>query len=115
MVYSLYRRWVHMAGGFTGCADKIKALREQLGLTQAELAKRLGLTRASVNGWEMGLAVPSTAVLVELAQTFRVSTDYLLGLPHDATINVNGLSEKEVAILADLINCFHNARQACSA
>ena len=45
-------------------AEKIKHLREQQGLTQAELSKRLGITRSSVNAWEMGISVPSTQYLV---------------------------------------------------
>ena len=48
-------------------ADKIKQLREQMGYTQAELARKLKLTRSSINGWEMGLSVPSTPMVVELA------------------------------------------------
>ena len=61
-------------------ADKIKMLREKRGITQAELAKQLGLTRAGVNAWEMGISVPSTQYVVELALFFKVSTDYLIGL-----------------------------------
>ena len=46
-------------------SDKIKILREQKGLTQAALAKKLGITRSSVNAWEMGISVPSTQYVVE--------------------------------------------------
>lgn len=88
--------------------EKIKQLREQLGMTQTELAKTLQLTRSSVNGWEMGLSMPSTSMVVELAKVFNVSTDYLLGLDKNASLNINGLSEKEVAILCDLVNCFRS-------
>ncbi|MDY4231508.1 MAG: helix-turn-helix transcriptional regulator [Candidatus Faecousia sp.] len=45
-------------------AERIAALREQRHLTQAELAKRLGVTRSSVNAWELGISVPSTQYLV---------------------------------------------------
>lgn len=89
-------------------ADKIKQLREQSGITQSELARRLKLTRSSVNSWEMGLVVPSTAMIVELAKLFDVSTDYLLGLDNTASVNVNGLSEKEVALICNLIECLKN-------
>lgn len=61
-------------------AEKIKALREARGWTQAELARRMGITRNGVNSWEQGLSIPSPASIVELAKTFSVSTDYLLGL-----------------------------------
>lgn len=85
-------------------ADKIKTLREQKGITQAELAKQLGITRSSVNAWEMGISVPSTQYIVELAYIFRVSTDYLLGVDTTSTVNVAGLSEKDIALVNALIS-----------
>ena len=60
--------------------DRIKQLREQRGFTQAELAKMLGVTRSCVNAWEMGVSVPSTQSLVQLAEIFDISTDYILGV-----------------------------------
>ena len=83
-------------------AEKIKRLREARGWTQAELARRLNLTRNGVNSWEQGLSMPSPAYLVELAKVFSVSTDYLLGLEPLAAINVSGLEERDVAVLAEL-------------
>ena len=61
-------------------AERISELREQQNMTQAELAKRLGITRSSVNAWEQGISVPSTQYIVELSALFGVSTDYLLGV-----------------------------------
>ena len=49
--------------------EKIKKLRLEKFMTQAELAKQLGITRSSVNAWEMGISVPSTQYIVELAHT----------------------------------------------
>lgn len=85
-------------------ADKIKTLREVKGWTQAELARRLGITRNGVNSWEQGLSMPSPAYLVDLASVFSVSTDYLLGVDAGATINVTGLNDRDVAVLADLVD-----------
>ena len=84
-------------------ADKIKALREQNGFTQSDLAKKLGITRSSVNAWEMGISVPSTQYVVELANIFKVSTDFLLGVKSTATVNVEGLSEKDVQLVNAVI------------
>ncbi len=83
-------------------AEKIKELREARGWTQAELARRMGITRNGVNSWEQGLSMPSPACLVELAKTFSVSTDYLLGVEQLAVINVTGLGAKDIAMLAEL-------------
>ena len=89
-------------------AEKIKLLREKAGLTQSELARVLGLSRSAVNAWEMGLSVPSTQYVVELAKNFKVSADFLLGLEENATIQVKGLTRKQVAVLLDTIDCFRN-------
>lgn len=84
-------------------ADRIKALREQKGLTQTELSKLLGITRSSVNAWEMGISVPSTQYIVELAHIFKVSTDYLLCVDNSATISVAGLTEKDIQLIHTMI------------
>lgn len=83
-------------------AEKIKELRQARGWTQADLARRLGVTRNGVNSWEQGLSMPSPASLVDLARLFSVSTDYLLGVEQLNTVNVTGLDERDVAILAEL-------------
>ncbi|MBQ8208217.1 MAG: helix-turn-helix transcriptional regulator [Clostridia bacterium] len=87
-------------------ADKIKMLRYKRGLTQAELAKQLGITRAGVNAWEMGISVPSTQYIVELALFFKVSSDYLLDLPTTSTVSVEGLSDREIASVVEIIECY---------
>lgn len=92
----------------TAVADRIKMLREKSGLKQADLARILGISRSGVNAWEMGLTVPSTQYVVELAKFFGVSTDYLLGVEKSAVISVEGFSEKQVKVLLDAIDCFKN-------
>lgn len=84
-------------------SEKIKFLREQKELTQSDLAKKLNITRSSVNAWEMGISVPSTQYIVELANLFSVSTDYLLGVEKTSTIDIAGLTEKDVEIIYSLV------------
>lgn len=84
-------------------AERIKFLREQKGLTQAELAKKLGITRSSVNAWEMGISVPSTQYIVELANIFSVSTDYLLGVVKTSSIDISGLDDKDIEMVYKLV------------
>ena len=83
-------------------SERIKALREARGWTQAELARRLNITRNGVNSWEQGLSMPSPACLVDLAKLFSVSTDYLLGVERLEMVNVTGLDENDIALLAQL-------------
>jgi transcriptional regulator with XRE-family HTH domain len=91
-------------------AERIKALREARGWTQAELARRMSITRNGVNSWEQGLSMPSPTCLVDLAKVFSVSTDYLLGVERLETVNVTGLDEKDVAMLAQLADRLRETR-----
>lgn len=93
-----------------GLDMRLKKLRESKGWTQAELGKRMGITRASVNAWEMGISNPSTDYLVELAKIFHVSSDYLLGLDGTSNLNVNGLSVSDVGIVYNLVNRLKTAK-----
>lgn len=90
-------------------ADRIKALREARGWTQAELARRMNMTRNGINSWEQGLSMPSPQSLVDLARLFSVSTDYLLGVEKHNTVNVTGLDEKDVALIAQLAERLRSA------
>jgi len=92
-----------MRGLIIMIADKIKALRISRNLTQAELARNLGITRNGVNSWEQGLSIPSTNYIVELSKLFGVSTDYLFGLSDQASINVSGLNDKDIALISALV------------
>jgi len=83
-------------------AERIKFLREQKAYTQTELAKKLGITRSSVNAWEMGISVPSTQYVVELSNIFSVSTDYLLGVEKSSSIDISGLTEKDIEMIYKL-------------
>ena len=91
-------------------ADRIKNLREQNGYTQSYLAKRLGITRSSVNAWEMGISVPSTQYVVELAQFFKVSTDFLLGINSTSTVSVAGLDDDDIELIQKIITHLKNLK-----
>ena len=75
--------------------EKLAELRNKKGLTQQALARALGITRSSVNAWEMGISHPSIEKIIDLAQFFHISTDYLLGINNSEYIDVSLLNEKE--------------------
>lgn len=85
-------------------AEKIKYLREQNKYSQATLSKELGITRSSVNAWEMGISVPSTQYIVELSNLFNVSSDYLLGISSNSYINTSGLTDDDIQAIYALVN-----------
>lgn len=59
-------------------SEKLAGLRRRQGLSQEQLADRLGVTRQSVSKWEGGAAMPELAKLVALSELFGVSVDYLV-------------------------------------
>lgn len=61
-------------------AMNIRTLREQCGMTQEDLAKRLGVKNPAVSKWERGMAYPSMNTAIEMAGLFQVSLDVVLGL-----------------------------------
>lgn len=91
-------------------AQKIKELREQAGYSQAHLAKRLDVTRSSVNAWEMGLSTPTTQYIVALSKLFHVTADYILGTEPDQSLSLRGYSEDEVALLLNMMRYFDKQR-----
>ena len=95
----------------TGIADRIKVLRNNMGLSQEELGRKLGITRSAVNAWEMGTSVPSTHMLIDLTGIFRVSSDYLLGLEDTGTIDVSDLDDEDIEALHALITYIRKKNQ----
>lgn len=58
--------------------EKLVALRKKKGLSQAELAEHMNVSRQAISRWEVGEAVPSTEKLKVLSQLYGVTVDHLL-------------------------------------
>lgn len=58
--------------------ERIKELRTEKKISQAELAKSINVSSGNVGDWERDRAKPSADVLIELMNYFNVSADYLL-------------------------------------
>lgn len=63
-------------------AKNITELRKQHGMTQLQLAEKLNYSDKAVSKWERGESVPDVAVLVEIAELFSVTLDYLVKDEH---------------------------------
>ena len=59
-------------------SEKLTGLRRKSGMSQEQLADRLGVTRQSVSKWEGGTAMPELVKLISLSELFGVSVDYLV-------------------------------------
>ena len=60
-------------------AENIRSCRKDLGLTQEQLAERLGITLGTVSKWERGNSEPDLGYIMELAELFHRSVDALIG------------------------------------
>lgn len=59
---------------------RIMALRKAAGMTQEQVAERLGVSPQAVSKWENDVSCPDVATIPRIARLFNVSTDELLGL-----------------------------------
>lgn len=88
--------------------NTLKKLRLQEGLTQQQLADRLGITKSVVSYYELQERYPSPEVLTKLASVFHVSTDYLLGLDRSEMIDLSGLDEEDIITVKRLVTSLRN-------
>lgn len=62
-------------------ASILKQLRLQKGLTQPQLAERLGISRSAISMYERGEREPDTTTMEDIAALFGVDMNYLYGMP----------------------------------
>lgn len=78
---------------------RLKTLRKGRHLTQQQLADRLGVAKSVVSYYETGDRFPSYDVLIKIARTFHVTTDYLLGMERTHMLNLSGLTEEDISVV----------------
>ena len=91
-------------------AERIKELREKNNMTQSDLARRLGITRSSVNAWEMGISIPSTEKIVDLCLVLHTTADYLLGLDKTEQLPIDKYSSHEKELVYSLVQYFDSVQ-----
>ena len=60
-------------------AERIRMLRKDRGLSQAELAEELGVAMNTVSIWELGKRMPEDTTITKIAKYFVITEDYLRG------------------------------------
>ena len=84
-------------------SGRLKTLRKRDNISQNALAKTLGITRASVNAWEMGISYPNAQSLILLAKYFNVSVDYLLGIDDRTFLDISGLDPTGQELISKIV------------
>ena len=83
---------------------KIKKLREQNGMTQKELARKVGVSEKAVINWELDCSNPTARNMLALADIFSVSMDALYGREERAAADLSGLRDHERKLIEVMIN-----------
>ena len=97
-------------------AERLKEVRESLGISQKSAAKALLITNTSLSNYELNISTPSPETLVAISKYYKVSLDYLFGLTdvreiecEDGNYYISApegyekLSDKNKALVASLV------------
>lgn len=100
-------------------SGKLQQARKQKGLTQGQLAKRAGTDSQRISKYERGVLVPTTTILVKLADALDVSLDYLLREAKDRAVGkirdialldqftqIDSLPENDKQLIKGLLDAF---------
>lgn len=82
----------------------LRNLREKANMSQKQLAAYIGVSPTSISLYELHARMPSQEVMAKIAQVFRVSTDYLLGIKKEKVIDLSGLTEEEIELIEKLVS-----------
>lgn len=76
--------------------ERLVALRKKKGLSQAELAEAIKVSRQAISRWEVGTAIPSADNLMWLSKFYEMSMDELMGTAVNGTADKEDESSKEL-------------------
>ena len=60
--------------------ERLKDIRRDNGDTQADLARKLNVSKFTIQSWEQNKSEPSHSMLIKLCRLYQVSSDFLLGI-----------------------------------
>ena len=105
-------------------SERLKNLRKKVGLTQVDVAGKLGISQQAYASWERGVKKPTQENLVKIAQILNVSVDYLVGNTEEKSddldniellfrMNSKGLTEEEKEVFKkELIEFMEERKKA---
>lgn len=83
--------------------QRLKELRKQHNLTQKELAAMVGVRNSIISFYEVGERIPSPDMIRKLSETLHVSSDYLLGIEKNESVDISGLTESDKGLVRSLV------------
>lgn len=90
--------------------QRISQFRNALGITQTQLAKKLGVTRSAVNAWEMGVSTPQLKHVMAMAEIFHTTVDGLLNTQGKTVIDISDLPKQAQDTIINMVDCLNNQK-----
>ncbi len=84
--------------------DRIRLLRESQGMKQEQLGKCLGVSKQTVSNWENGNIMPAVDRLEQMIKLFNTTPNFIFGFEDHSTLDLDGLSEAEIAHVYMIVN-----------
>lgn len=84
--------------------NTLKELRQKAGMTQKDLASKVGVTKSVISYYELSERSPSPEMLMKLAAVFHVSTDFLLGFQKQDIIDLSGLNAEDKILVRTMVD-----------
>lgn len=91
--------------------ERLRIARENVGITKAEAARRLNLSKIGYCRYEYGERIPSVQTLEVIARCFQTSVDYLTGKTDDITPDYVVISRNEKPIMFELVTSLQNSNE----
>ena len=87
-------------------SENLKKLREEKGISQTELANRLGVNKSLISAYENQERLPSLNALAKLSYQFNVSMEFLLGINKNKTVDVSNLTTEQISVITSVVKQF---------
>lgn len=89
-------------------SQRLKQLRNDKHLTQAQVAERVGVTASMVSSYETDIRLPSFEVMVRIADLFGVTVDYLLCRKDKRFLDISELTDEEASVVCSMVEVLKN-------
>lgn len=93
-----------------GIGEKLRNLRTSKKLSLKQVSERLGISVSSLSAYELNEKNPSYKNLLKLARLYGVSCDYLIGNAENRTLDVSGLTDREIDSVIEIISLFKESK-----
>lgn len=83
---------------------RLQELRDKHNFSQLDVARKLGIHKNTISGYETGARMPSVDVLIKLAKLYDTSVDFILGLTYQRTLILDNFTPKQEKFILEMVD-----------